>query len=598
VKSPTGRLELTWMGKPLALVPYEAGTYDYGWVDPSDPRACEVKTLEITETIGDKNGVTGAAENLLVVGDSGDALRSLVSIPEWSERYLGKVKLVYIDPPFNTAQTFESFADALEHSVWLSFMRDRLCAIKELLAPDGSIWVHLDDAEVHRMRMLLDEELGADKFVATIVWQKKYSRDNRPAIGTVHDYIMVYAMQGASAWKKDRNRIPRVNATAYRNPNSDPDGPWRPIPLDVQGGHATRSQFYDVVTPAGNTVRPANGRAWSVTKPVMDAMRERGEIYYGLKGDGMPNTIRHLKDDEGLVPWTWWPHEEVGNNDDAKKEIITLFGDTNVFDTPKPERLMERIIHIGSNPGDLVLDAFAGSGTTAAVAHKLGRRWVTVELQESNVEKFTKPRLRGVVEGTDCTGISVREGQVFNNDVLNGELKPDEAKAMLRALTKVLRKTELSTVDTETGNALLKELQQKVALIPADNPVRSGGGFTVARMGSSMFEVDDEDGTVYLSEQATNGNFSTAVAGQLKYRLTPDHPTFCGIRGRSRLAVVDGVVDEVVVRTVVAALADNERAVIVGKAVLPSAERLLQDLSTGSRIRKAPHDLFNRRTVR
>lgn len=595
---PKGELALNWMGKDLALIPSEHGKYDYAWVDPSDPRACEVKGIEPIETVGEVDGATGVARNLLIVGDSGDALRSLGTVPEYADKYLGQVKLVYIDPPFNTEQTFDHYADQLEHSVWLTMMRDRIRDIVPLMSEDASIWVHLDDAEVHRMRLVLDEEFGEDKFVATIAWQKKYSRDNRPAIGAVHDYILVYAMQGAAKWKSTRNRIPRTNASQYRNPNNDPDGPWRPVPLDVQGGHATKNQFYDVVTPSGKIVRPANGRAWSVTEPVMQAMIERGEIYFGQKGDGMPNTVRYLKDDEGLVPWTWWPHDEVGNNDDSKKEIISLFGEGNTFDTPKPERLLERIIHIGSDPGDLVLDCFGGSGTTAAVSHKLGRRWVTVELSERNATAFIQHRLTGVVAGTDNVGISVRDGEGFADEALTGVIKPADAKVLIRAFSALAKSGTFKAVSDLDGEALAKELKERLKPAPEPASVRSGGGFTVARVGPSMYEIDDETGEVYLSQAATNGAWSKAVAGQLGYTLTPEHPVFVGAKRRMRLAVIDGVADEQVVRTVVENLADGERAVIVAKAVLPEAETLLRDLSRGSRLRKAPDDLFQKATVK
>jgi len=596
-RKPQGRLELTWMGKESALIPAEDGKYDYAWVDPSDLRAREVKSIEVTGTVGEMGGPAGADQNLLIVGDSGDALRSLGTIPEWSAKYKRKVKLVYIDPPFNTEQSFEHYADQLEHSIWLTMMRDRIRDIKPLLADDASVWVHLDDSEVHRMRVVLDEEFGADKFVATVIWQKKYSRDNRPAIGAVHDYILVYAPLGPSHWKNVRNRVPRVNASQYRNPNNEPDGPWRPVPLDVQGGHATVNQFYDVVTPSGKVVRPSNGRAWSVTKPVMDAMRANGEIYFGLKGDGKPNTIRHLKDDGGLVPWTWWPCEEVGHNDESKKEIIELFGDKTVFDTPKPERLMERIIQIGSAPGDIVLDCFGGSGTTSAVSHKLGRRWVAVELNEQTVRTFTLPRLTRVVDGSDGVGISVRPGERFEDESLDGIVKPLDAKVFLQVLSKVLS-ADLESITALDGDTLMREMKDRLNSRVEPVSVESGGGFTTAKIGPSMYEVDDEDGEVYLSPAATNGDWSKAVAGQLKFNLTPEDPVFCGVRNRQRLAVIDGVADETVVRTVVEHLAEKEKAVVVAKGVLPEAEALLQELSPGSRIRKAPDDMFPRRTVK
>lgn len=599
-----GRLELTWTNKDLALLSVRDGKYHYEFVDPHDPRVLEVRLLDrVGRVEADPPDDRPAdlpeptTDNLLITGDAMHALDALTKTPEHAAKYLGKAKLAYIDPPFNTGQAFEHYEDNIEHSIWLTLLRDRIRQIKPLLAPEGSLWVHLDDMEVHRCRAVLDEELGEDAFVATIVWQKRYSRDNRPAIGTVHDYILVYAPQGPSRWKQIRNRIPRTSSSQYRNPNNDVNGPWRPIPLDVQGGHATASQFYDVTTPSGRVVRPANGRAWSVTQPVMEAMRERGELYFGLNGDGMPNTIRYLKDDEGLVPWTWWPEIEVGNNDESKKEIVALFGENTVFDTPKPERLMERIITIASDPGDLVLDCFAGSGTTAAVAHKMGRRWITVELSESTATTFLIPRLTGVVEGTDGIGISVREAEGFVDEDLTGVIKTDDAKVLVRALAAVAKTGELESVDATQLEELVKELRGR--LKPAKTPasVVRGGGFTHLAVGPSMYEVDG-DGDVFLSRQATNGAWSRSVAAQLKFALTADHPVFCGVRGRQRLAVIDGVADEVVVRTVLENLANRERAVIVAKAVLPEAEQLLGELSPGSRIRKAPEDLFPKRTVK
>lgn len=524
----TTRLELVWPGKDKFLLVPKDETGKPIWVERDHPAASEVRLADFGGFVGEVPEDPYAA-NLLFTGDSLDVLRILCEVPEYRAIYRGKVKLVYIDPPFNTGQAFEHYDDWMEHSTWLSFMRERLLLIRDLLAPDGSVWVHLDDAEPHRMRLLMDEVFGAQCFIANVVWQKKYSRDNRPAIGPVHDHLLVYAPLG-SRWKAVRNRIARVGAKEYRNPNNDPRGPWRPIPMDVQGGHATASQFYDVVTPSGRVVRPANGRAWSVTETVMHAMRERGELYFGLKGDGMPNTIRYLADDEGLVPWTWWPHDETGHTDEAKKEIVGLFGSGSVFATPKPERLIERIVHIGSNTDDIVLDCFAGSGTTAAVAQKMGRRWVTSEILPSTVEQFTLPRLTKVVAGEDPGGITKSAGW------------------------------------------------------------EGGGGFRTVTVGPSMYE--DTPFGVLLAEWATNGRFARAVAGQLGFEFKDDAPPLCGVRGRMRLAVVDGTVGPEEIRQVVGALGEKERVTIVAKSVLPEAESTLAEISPGSRIRKAPRDLL------
>lgn len=226
-RKPKGRLELNWMGKDSALIPVEDGRYDYAWVDPDDVRVREVKPLEVLQTVGDMDA-DGAQDNLVVIGDSGDALRSLATIPEWKAKYEGQVKLVYIDPPFNTEQTFEHYADQLEHSVWLTMMRDRIRGMKPLLAKDASVWVHLDDAENHRMRLLMDEEFGPENFIAEVIWQKVYSPKNSAKHFSIdHDYILIYALC-ADDWRP--NALARSTAmdSAYRNPDGDPRGPWKP----------------------------------------------------------------------------------------------------------------------------------------------------------------------------------------------------------------------------------------------------------------------------------------------------------------------------------------------------------------------------------
>ena len=216
----TGRLELTWTNKHLRLLAHEDGSYE--WVNPADYRVAEVRLLHDVTTVGEV-GKKRAADNLLIRGDALNALTSLARLPEFASEYLGKVKLAYLDPPFNTQQSFLQYDDALEHSVWLTLMRDRLLQIRDLLAHNGSVWVHCDDSEQHRLRMVMDEIFGPGAFVATVIWQKRYSRDNRPAIGNIHDYFLVYAPMGGD-WKHHRNRITRIEAKQYRNPNNDPRG--------------------------------------------------------------------------------------------------------------------------------------------------------------------------------------------------------------------------------------------------------------------------------------------------------------------------------------------------------------------------------------
>lgn len=292
------------------------------------------------------------------------------------------------------------------------------------------------------------------------------------------------------------------------------------------------------------------------------------------------------------APQTIWFHEDVGHNRSAKHEINLLFQDVGAFATPKPERLIERIIELGSNPGDMVLDCFAGSGTTAAVAHKMGRRWVTVELQKSNADTFIIPRLTQVVCNEDAGGITSRTERVAVTDLPQG-MSPEEAQQFTTLLGKVTKSLE------RLDDATLKALRAATRTRNAKTlQWEGGGGFTIARMGPSMYEVDDVDGEVFLSTAATNGTWSKAVAGQLRFILTPDDPVFCGVRGRQRLAVIDGVVDDNVVNTVLENLEDRQRALIVAKAVLPGAAELLTTLSPGSRIKKAPEQMFSSWTVK
>jgi adenine-specific DNA-methyltransferase len=260
------------------------------------------------------------------------------------------------------------------------------------------------------LRVLMDGLVGRDRFIAQNVWQKRYSRENREAIGDVHEYVVVYA-KDPPGFKERRNKVALTDeqAKVYKNPNNDPKGRWRPIPMTAQEGHATPEQFYEIVAPGGKIHKPPEGRCWGLSKKTFEKLRAEGRIWFGKDGNSQPNVIRYLSEVEGVVPWTWWPHDEVGHTDEAKKEIHALFGKADAFDTPKPERLMYRILSIATNPGDLVLDSFAGSGTTGAVAHKMGRRWIMVELGE-HCHTLVMPRLRKVIAGEDAGGVTASAG--------------------------------------------------------------------------------------------------------------------------------------------------------------------------------------------
>lgn len=336
-----------------------------------------------------------ASGNMLIQGDNLEALKSLLPY------YRGQVKCIYIDPPYNTRSAFEHYDDNLEHSQWLAMIWPRLVLLRELLAEDGSIWVSIDDNEGHYLKVIMDEVFGRRNFIASNIWQKRYSRENREAIGDVHEYLMVYA-KSPEAFKASRNRIPldEQQAKIYKNPDNsketDPAKRWRGLPMTAQGFRP--NQMYVITAPNGTQHRPPEGRCWSMIEPEFEKLKARGRIYWGKDGKAQPSVIRYLSEVEGLVPWTWWPHTEVGHTDESKKECNALFGADVSFGTPKPERLLERVLHIATNPGDLVLDSFLGSGTTAAVAHKMGRRWIGVEMGDHAVTHCA-PRLKKVVEG-------------------------------------------------------------------------------------------------------------------------------------------------------------------------------------------------------
>lgn len=343
----------------------------------------------------------GDPENVLIQGDNLDALKALLPF------YRGKVKCIFIDPPYNTKSAFQHYDDNLEHSQWLSMMYPRLVLLRELLSEDGSIWVTIDDNEGQYLKVLMDEVFGRDGFVATNIWQKRYSRENREAIGDTHDYVLVYATS-VERFKQARNRVPISDeqAQVYKNANNDPRGRWRPIPMTAQGYRA--NQMYEIRAPRGAAFRPPKGRCWSMVESEYQRLLMEGRIYFGRGNNSQPNVIRYLDEVEGMVPWTWWPHEEVGHTDEAKKEANSLFGGEVSFGTPKPERLMRRVLEIASNRSDLVLDSFLGSGTTSAVAHKMGRRWIGIETGEHAVTHCL-PRLEKVIAG-EQGGISEAVG--------------------------------------------------------------------------------------------------------------------------------------------------------------------------------------------
>jgi adenine-specific DNA-methyltransferase len=400
VSSATPDYELTWANKHLLLDSDETG---YQWIDRDDPRALIPWVLaEIRKVSGEDGSESAGSPNMAILGDALHALRAL-----GDTNAAGTVRLCYIDPPFNTSQGYGQYPDSLRHSVWLSMVRDRLVALKPLLAPMGSVWVHLDDAEMHRARLVLDEVFGPDAFVATVVWQKRTTRESRAAFSNNHDYIHVYAPAGPRRWKTARNPLAaRIDNLVNRD--GDPRGPWRDAPFTAPGYRA--NQQYEIVNPAGMPLRPPKGRSWFATQDVFETLLRENRIWFPRDGAGSPRIKRFPEQLAGLVPFSIWGPHETGTNDDATRHLLDLFPDREAFATPKPEALLERVIHVASDPGDLVLDFFAGSGTTLSVAHKMKRRWIGVETSPDVFDDYLVPRLEAVVAGRDRGGITPAVG--------------------------------------------------------------------------------------------------------------------------------------------------------------------------------------------
>ncbi len=392
------KLELTWIGKenrpklePRILL--------------EDPEKSYHAAHRVTEN--------DIFDNRLIFGDNLLALKALES------EFAGKVKCVFIDPPYNTGSAFTHYDDGLEHSIWLSLMRDRLEIIRRLLSDEGSLWITIDDNEAHYLKVLCDELFGRDCFISDISWKRRDGAPNDRKIGSTHDHVLVYAKARQGTAKKTKaedvfNLMERTEKAdsqyqLYEEPfGFDERGPFRKVDStgNAKGGRYVESLVYPVTNPfTGEQVFPRKGRCWVYKKEDMLAMVADRRFFWGKDGKaGTP--MRKLFKSEaksGMTAPTIW--DDVGLNQHAAREIELLFGEKASFETPKPEGLMKRVLQIATNPGDLVLDSFAGSGTTGAVAHKMGRHWIMVELGE-HCHTHIIPRLKKVIDGEDPGGIT------------------------------------------------------------------------------------------------------------------------------------------------------------------------------------------------
>lgn len=383
------KLELTWYGKDEPIL--------------VEPRLL-IENAALSNTAADPD-----TENMLIHGDNLLALKALEG------KYAGQVKCIYIDPPYNTGSAFEHYDDNLEHSQWLQLIRSRLEILSALLAGDGSIWISIDDDEGHYLKVLCDEIFGRNNFINTVIWEKKYApQGNAQWLSDSHDFILVYAKNKEKWLPRLLPRTAEMDGR-YKNPDNDPRGPWKPVDgtISLSGGQrgaqyaktGVSANIYELITPSGRKLLPAKGRCWYFTKEKMQEAIADNRIWFGANGNNVPAVKKFLSEvKQGVSAKTIWFRTEVGDNQEAKKEAMTLnLG--SIFATPKPERLIERVLILATNPGDLVLDSFLGSGTTAAVAHKMGRRYIGIEMG-SHAYTHCKVRLDKVIAGEDPGGIT------------------------------------------------------------------------------------------------------------------------------------------------------------------------------------------------
>jgi adenine-specific DNA-methyltransferase len=379
------KLELTWIGKE-----------NQPKLEPRILLEDPAQSYHAAQRVTDND----IFDNRLIFGDNLLALRAL------EQEFTGKVKCIFIDPPYNTGSAFTHYDDGVEHSLWLSLMRDRLELLRRLLSEDGSIWITIDDTEAHYLKVLCDEVFGRSNFVANVIWQKRFSPNSTAQfISDSHDHVLLFAKQKLQ-WK--RNLLPRDDKhnRAYKNPDNDSRGVWTSGDLSARNSYS--AGIYPVTTPSGRVIAgPPKGMYWRVSKMKLMELDQDGRVWWGANGDNVPRLKRFLSDVmDGIVPQTIWLQDEVGHTQEAKKEVMAVVhADMDVFQTPKPERLLQRVMNLATQPGDLVLDSFAGSGTTGAVAQKMGRRWIMVELGE-HIHTHIIPRLQKVIDGNDLGGVT------------------------------------------------------------------------------------------------------------------------------------------------------------------------------------------------
>lgn len=394
----------------------ETERYEFRWFGKSKAKRNAFTPTRATLHYDAERSVNAdKTENVIIEGENLEVLKILTA------GYRNQVKCIYIDPPYNTGEDLvykDNYSESKEdywertevltkgvvldsnmatdgrfHSNWLDIMYSRLLVSRNLLKEDGVIFTSIDDHEIHQLRKICDEVFGEDNFVANIIWQKRTSPDARINLGAAHDYILVYA-KDIEKLKPSLNKVEltKDRAGEYKNPDNDPRGNWASVDITGQTGHATESQFYQITTPSGIQYYPPVGRCWALAENTFKELVADNRIWFGTDGTSRPRKKVFLSEVDGVNAWTWWPNTEVGHNQEASKELKELLGAADLFRNPKPSRLIKQILTIATNPGDIILDFFAGSGTTGHAVFEMimnepsGRQFILVQIPEITEE--------------------------------------------------------------------------------------------------------------------------------------------------------------------------------------------------------------------
>lgn len=557
----SNKLELTWYGKEKEI--------------KVEPRIL-IEDKEKSNIKNDPN-----TENMIIHGDNLLALKALES------KYAGQVKCIYIDPPYNTGYAFKHYDDNLEHSIWLSLMKPRLEILRNLLDKDyGTIWISIDDDEGHYVKTLCDEIFGRKNFVNTCIWQKKHTRANDAKwFSDNHDFILVYA-KNKEKWRP--NLLPRTekNTDGYKNLDNDPRGPWSSMPLQAKSG--TDTNFKHIFSN-GVTWSPPSGRFSAFSNKSLEEMEKDNRIWFGKNGNNIPRYKKFLSEvQDGLVPLTIWPRNEVGDNQEAKEEVKKINADL-VFDTPKPERLLQRILTIATNEGDLVLDSFLGSGTTAAVAHKMNRRYIGVELGD-HAYTHCKVRLDKVISGEDQGGISVSKEyyDLKEDDLKDLDLDMEEVKSFNKILNKIGKETDLIPKD------ILKEIKRKTRTqkVKSELKWQGGGSYRFYELAPSLINEDDF-GEYVINKDYNADMLAAAVALHEGFEYNPDSEVFwkqSKANESSYLFVTTKHLNELYLDSIISTMEENEYLIIACKSFDGEIENKYPNIT----IKKIPQMLLSK----